>query len=165
MSRGGRANWANTQKQLSKGWPFVESPLEFTTRLRAALVEFDDMLAAVRHVLIEVPPQLVPPPHRHRIADARNEAVQSGYVCVDCGAVFEAADHGAKGPAKEPTSPDEPFWYAVVSDEAPTINKAFRRADVADRYASICRENGYPLAELVPLYRRPSGAKEVPDAG
>jgi hypothetical protein len=31
----------------------------------------------------------------HRIADARNAAVESGYACVDCGAVFAAADHAA----------------------------------------------------------------------
>lgn len=30
---------------------------------------------------------------RHRIADARNQVVKSGYLCVDCGALFAAADH------------------------------------------------------------------------
>lgn len=30
----------------------------------------------------------------HRIADARNDLVESGYVCIDCGALFSAADHG-----------------------------------------------------------------------
>lgn len=30
---------------------------------------------------------------QHRIADARNAHVQSGYVCLDCGAIFQAADH------------------------------------------------------------------------
>ena len=29
----------------------------------------------------------------HRIADARNPVVKSGYLCVDCGSVFTAADH------------------------------------------------------------------------
>ena len=29
----------------------------------------------------------------HRIADARNPIVKSGYICVDCGALFSAADH------------------------------------------------------------------------
>jgi hypothetical protein len=29
----------------------------------------------------------------HRIADARNPIVKSGYMCVDCGALFSAADH------------------------------------------------------------------------
>lgn len=29
----------------------------------------------------------------HRIADARNPVVTSGYICIDCGAVFAAADH------------------------------------------------------------------------
>ncbi len=31
----------------------------------------------------------------HRIADARNPIVKSGYICVDCGALFSAADHEA----------------------------------------------------------------------
>lgn len=39
-------------------WLFVESPGEFTERLRAALQEFD-LLGAVRNVLIENPPTLV----------------------------------------------------------------------------------------------------------
>jgi DNA-directed RNA polymerase subunit RPC12/RpoP len=30
---------------------------------------------------------------RHRIADARNKVVKDGYICVDCGALFSAADH------------------------------------------------------------------------
>ena len=31
----------------------------------------------------------------HRIVDARNQVVKSGYLCVDCGAVFSAYDHVA----------------------------------------------------------------------
>lgn len=42
-----------------KQWPFVESPGAFTKRLRDALFDLDqDLLAAVRNVLIENPPQL-----------------------------------------------------------------------------------------------------------
>jgi hypothetical protein len=29
----------------------------------------------------------------HRVVDARNPYVESGYLCMDCGAVFAAADH------------------------------------------------------------------------
>lgn len=32
-------------------------------------------------------------PCTHRIADARNTYVQSGYLCVDCGALFAAFNH------------------------------------------------------------------------
>ena len=32
----------------------------------------------------------------HRVVDARNSIVKSGYMCVDCGALFAAADHGAQ---------------------------------------------------------------------
>lgn len=35
----------------------------------------------------------------HRIADARNPVVKSGYLCIDCGALFSAADHGLAAPA------------------------------------------------------------------
>jgi hypothetical protein len=48
--------------QGEKRWPFVESPGQFTERLREAYVVFGDLLAAVRCVLIENPPTLVPPP-------------------------------------------------------------------------------------------------------
>lgn len=32
---------------------------------------------------------------RHRLADARNKHIATGYFCVDCGAAFAAADHAA----------------------------------------------------------------------
>jgi hypothetical protein len=38
---------------------------------------------------------------KHRIADARNPVVQSGYVCVDCHALFQAADHQSPRPEPE----------------------------------------------------------------
>ena len=47
----------------------------------------------------------------------------------------------------------EPFWHAVVSERAPVINKAIRRADVAEEYADQCREMGHADIEVVPLYR------------
>ena len=40
----------------------------------------------------------------HRIADMRNEIVESGYMCLDCGAVFAAADHST---APSPQQRDE----------------------------------------------------------
>lgn len=56
--------------------------------------------------------------------------------------------------AGDAEQPQQPFWYAVVSDEVPVINKAIKRADVAEEYAQNCRENGYQRVEVVPLYRR-----------
>lgn len=44
-----------------KCWPFVESPGDFTIRLRRAHNETGDLLAAVRNVLIENPPTLTTP--------------------------------------------------------------------------------------------------------
>lgn len=43
--------------QAERAWPFVESPGEFTERLRAAMRQFP-LIGAVRHVLIENPPTL-----------------------------------------------------------------------------------------------------------
>lgn len=34
-------------------------------------------------------------PCHHRIVDARNPIIKSGYICIDCGALFAAADHDA----------------------------------------------------------------------
>ena len=46
---------------------------------------------------------------KHRIADARNPVVQSGYVCVDCHALFQAADHQSPRPepARKPMTEEE----------------------------------------------------------
>lgn len=41
-------------------WPFAETPGEFTKRLREAMQGSGDLLAAVRHVLIERPALVVP---------------------------------------------------------------------------------------------------------
>lgn len=41
---------------------------------------------------------------------------------------------------KAPAMP-EPFWHAVVSRTAPIIDKAIRRADVAQEYADKAEEN------------------------
>jgi len=44
--------------QPDKRWPFVESPGEFTDRLQVAMQDCP-LIGAVRHVLIENPPELV----------------------------------------------------------------------------------------------------------
>ena len=49
---------------------------------------------------------------RHRIADARNPVVKDGYLCVDCGALFSAADHAM--PKQE--AKDEPVAWATRED-------------------------------------------------
>ena len=54
----------------------------------------------------------------HRIADARNPVVKSGYICVDCGALFSAADH--KAPQGEPVA-----WMDAEGDvyKMPVVDK------------------------------------------
>lgn len=57
-------------------WKDAPSTAEFIGRLRAALASAPT------------------PACQHRIVDARNQAIQSGYMCKDCGAMFAAGDHG-----------------------------------------------------------------------
>jgi hypothetical protein len=45
----------------------------------------------------------------------------------------------------------EPVWYAVTSKQAPIIDKAIRRLDVAQEYADKCSET-YQGVEVIPLY-------------
>jgi hypothetical protein len=47
-------------------------------------------------------------PGEHRIADARNKYVKGGYVCIDCGALFRAADHDGAPAAREVELPELP---------------------------------------------------------
>lgn len=53
-----------------------------------------------------------------------------------------------------PQPEQEPFWYAVVSEQAPTINSAIKRLDVAQEFADSKRER-WPDTRVVPLYATP----------
>ncbi|MTD33989.1 hypothetical protein [Paludibacterium denitrificans] len=55
---------------------------------------------------------------QHRIADARNQVVQSGYLCMDCGALFSAADHGeSQQPAStQPVAAPDEVRLAVEAE-------------------------------------------------
>jgi len=44
----------------------------------------------------------------------------------------------------------KPFWHVVVSAQAPVIDKAIRRRDVAEEYAEKCSKT-YPGVEIIPL--------------
>jgi hypothetical protein len=61
-----------------KRWPFVESPGDFTERLAIAMQNFP-LLGAVRHVLIEDPPNLSAVASRDR-EDAWIEGWKQGFV-------------------------------------------------------------------------------------
>jgi hypothetical protein len=63
----------------------------------------------------------------------------------------------------QPAPVQEAFWHAVVSKQAPVVDKAIRRLDVADEYAAQCRPH-YPGVEVVPLYRAtpPASQPAVP---
>ncbi len=53
-------------------------------------------------------------PCTHRIADARNQYVKSGYFCLDCGMLFSAADH---------FDPPQRPWVGLTEDEAESVCK------------------------------------------
>lgn len=48
----------------------------------------------------------------------------------------------------------EPVWYAVMSIEAPVLNRAIRSLDGAYEYAAGCREN-YGGVSVIELYAQP----------
>ena len=54
-----------------------------------------------------------------RIADARNPVVTSGYLCVDCGALFSAADHSQAQP--------EPVNQQTLAALKRLLNKAYKQ--------------------------------------
>ena len=62
-----------------------------------------------REALAAILEALAEPVCEHRIADARNEFVRDGYICIKCGALFRAAFHAE--PVKQ-----EPV--AVISESA-----------------------------------------------
>jgi hypothetical protein len=96
---------ADLEKQepvATKRWPFVETPGEFTDRLRWAFHEFGALLPAVRYVLIETPPTLTSPPQPRKplteeqlilILDKHFECVDAEYIKR---AAKEIASHGIK---------------------------------------------------------------------
>lgn len=67
----------------AKRWPFVESPGDFTIRLRRAHNETGDLLAAVRNVLIENPPTLATPPATPVQPTASVEAVREDASLIE----------------------------------------------------------------------------------
>lgn len=68
---------------------------------------------------------------------------------------WKAWQEAVKFATTRPAQPEqEPFWYAVVSEQAPSINSAIRRLDVAQEFADSKRER-WPDTRVVPLYAAP----------
>ena len=82
-----------TTEALKRVEVWVESLTGLHTDVRQ---EQGEILAAIREALAE-------PVCEHHIADARNEFVRDGYICIKCGALFRAADH-AEPVKQEPAS-------------------------------------------------------------
>ena len=109
-------------------WPFVESPGEFTARLRSALDEFGDLLPAVRCVLIEDPPTFTypAPAQTPRRVTAEEDAI-----------LHKALLRGTKrldAPAQAPMSDDQimatashffdsPRWPSTAIDLARAVER------------------------------------------
>ena len=74
-----------------------------------------------------------------------------GVSLADNDRLFEAGIAALAEPVQA-----EPFWYAVVSDKAPVINKAIKRNDVATEYASQCSHED---VMIIPLYLHPPAAQ------
>jgi hypothetical protein len=76
----------------------------------------------------------------------RGDAVNGSWVWFQRGAAWQR-----NRPAQ---TEQQPFWYAVVSEQAPSINSAIRRLDAAQEFADSKRER-WPDTRVVPLYAAP----------
>ena len=82
---------------------------------------------------------LAAPQCTHRVVDARNSIVKSGYMCIDCGALFAAADHGAQpaqqvkscATCKHDSKPGAPQCYAC---NIPAVNWEQEMTDQDRKY-------------------------------
>ena len=74
-------------------------------------VNWDELEAAIKEALAQTEQE----PCRHRIADIRNEAIKSGYMCMDCGALFGAY-----------TTPPQRTWVGLTADELNMIGDRMR---------------------------------------
>lgn len=83
----------------------------------------------------------------HRLVDARNKVVTSGYLCIDCGAVFAAADHEGKKQNKlfvwygsMPESNGKKNWAAILHNGDLTDGITIERSEYPDqvRYYADC---------------------------
>lgn len=85
------------------------------------------------HSLYATPaPTAAPVLCSHRLADARNQVIKSGYACIDCGAVFAAAQAAPAVPVSDEQINPRDGWAVHVevdaeflpTDDAPTASLA-----------------------------------------
>jgi hypothetical protein len=64
----------------------------------------------------------------HRVADIRNPVVKSGYMCIDCGSLFSAADHDIAPHAPAPSTLAEQVAHAkeVMATWSPELRASVR---------------------------------------
>lgn len=96
---------------------------------------------------------------QHRLTDARNLVVKSGYVCVDCGALFGAADHDT--PTSEPV-----ITHAMVYAFHNAISDgAIGQEDFLDietgLKAALCNYEPQPCSRCADLEKQLGAAKSL----
>ena len=103
---------------------------------------------------------------QHRIGDARNSLVKSGYLCIECGALFAAADHEGRTSAEQERVEFESAVRSAMHDEGEDCiaESLARRRDGAYKasatgYAWWGYQQAAHRAPVVPV---PQGWKWVP---
>lgn len=89
---------------------------EIITRGRAATLPLPPTTGLPQTAYCASAATVAEPKCAHRIVDARNPIVKSGYLCIDCGAVFGAADHDGAKQQVEPS--DEAASYKRMFEDA-----------------------------------------------
>jgi len=102
--------------------------------------KYTQAITAIKQALVAP----VQEPCRHRVADARNPVVKSGYLCIDCGALFSAADHD-KPPFEAQPAP--------VQGHVATLIEHYAFTDGIVRFDGV--ENMEPLPVGTKFYTTP----------
>ena len=104
--------------------------LEKLDRVMKRSPDTDKAIIAIKQALEQPEPE--PVACKHRIADVTNEVVKSGYMCMDCGALFGAY-----------TFPPKREWQGLTEDE---ISKLVYSCDY-DEYEELVRATEAKLKE------------------
>lgn len=104
---------------------------------------------------------------KQRAQEARQEWIDYEWSGADSNAEFEVVAIANKMAAllqdliDAPEQAGVPFWHVVVSKQAPFIDRAIRREDVAQEYAAEQRENGLHDVTVIPLYAAPQAPERA----
>lgn len=99
----------------------------------------------------KMPESLVQDELRKRFDQIEDEVARGKHTAASVFTQMRTAAMYIRPAQTEQQPEQEPFWYAVVSEQAPTINSAIKRLDVAQEFADSKRER-WPDTRVVPLY-------------